>query len=284
MNTDRQKLTLREIQLEELNILLKARDFLEANNLRYFICGGTLLGAVRHGGFIPWDDDIDVFVPREDFERLRKMAAEDRNIISGLKICLPCDENYAYPFIKICNPDIVVKSYAEKNTGVDNYLWVDIFPMDYLPDNALLRRLCICFQQVQKKSMRASMHSEEFSEVLGWKNGAFRKLVAAAAKILFRLLGGFKKIPGNLDAFAKYIDRKYKGSQRAGNICWPNGMKDHYNVSCFSAITKIKFEGYEFNAPEQYDEFLTGFYGDYMTPPPEDKRQAHYLTAYMVKV
>ena len=280
MNTQRQKLTLREIQLEELEILLKVRDFFEAHNIRYILCGGTLLGAVRHGGFIPWDDDIDVSVPREDFEFFRKIAAENRNVINGLKICLPCDENYVYPFIKVCNPDIVVESYAEKNTDIANHLWIDIFPMDHFPDNKFMHWVCLWFQQVQKKSMRASMHSEEFSEVLGWKSGVFRRLVAAGAKILFRCLGGFRQIPRNLDAFAKYMDRKYKDSQHVGNAVWPNGMNDYFHVSwCFPTV-KMQFEGHDFNVPEKYDDYLTGFYGDYMTLPPEDKRQTHYLSAY----
>ena len=71
MNNDNERLTLREVQLEELNILLKVTEFLDANNLYYCLCGGTMLGAVRHKGFIPWDDDIDLLMFREDFEKLR---------------------------------------------------------------------------------------------------------------------------------------------------------------------------------------------------------------------
>ena len=283
MNTNREKLTLRELQLAELDILLKVRDFFEAHNIRYILCGGTMLGAVRHKGFIPWDDDIDVSVPREDFERFRKLAAEDRNIISGLKICLPCDENYVYPFIKVCSPDIVVESHAEKNTDVDNHLWIDVFPLDHFPDNKLMHGLCLAVQQVQKKSMRASMHSKELSEKLGWNSGIFRRTAAAGAKILFRLLGGFRKIPKNLDTFAKYINRKYTASQHVGDAVWPNGMNDYYHVSWIFPTIKMQFEGYDFNVPENYDSYLTGFYGDYMTLPPEDKRQTHYLTAYRIE-
>ena len=280
MNTQKKKLTLREIQLEELDILLKVRDFFEAHGIRYILCGGTLLGAVRNGGFIPWDDDIDVFVPRDDFESFRRMAAYDRNIIGGLKICLPCDENYVYPFIKVCSPNIVVESYAEKNTGIENNLWIDIFPLDHLPDNTFLHWVCVWFQQVQKKSMRASMHSEEFAEILGWKNGIFRRIVCSGAKLFCRCLGGTGKIARNLDAFAKYIDRKCRASHHVGDASWPNGMNDYFNTGWFFPAIKMQFEGHAFNVPKDYDSYLTKFYGDYMTPPPKDKRQTHYLTAY----
>ncbi|MBQ9432750.1 MAG: LicD family protein [Synergistaceae bacterium] len=282
MNTDKNRLTLKIIQFEELCILLKVREFFERHGIRYCLCGGTLLGAVRHGGFIPWDDDIDIFVPREDFERFREMASHDRNIITGLNIYLPCDENYVYPFIKVCNPSIVVESHAEKNTGIENHLWIDIFPMDHLPDNAVLHWVCLWFQQVQKKSLRASMHSEELAEYLGWRRGIFRRFVSTGAKMFCKCLGGAWKIARNLDAFAKYADRKYSYSQHVGDAAWPNGMNDYFREDWIFPTIKMTFEGQEFDAPHDYDSFLRHFYGDYMTPPPEDERNTHYLTAYRI--
>ena len=92
MNTEKQKLTLREIQLEELDILLKVRDFFEVHGIRYFLCGGTLLGAARHKGFIPWDDDIDIFVPREDFEKLREIVKASRPVLGSIKFRIPGDD------------------------------------------------------------------------------------------------------------------------------------------------------------------------------------------------
>ena len=276
------RLTLREIQLAELDLLIKTTDFFDKHNINYILCGGTLLGAVRHGGFIPWDDDIDVLVPRDDFERFRKMAAEDRNIISGAELQIPGDEHYVYPFIKICDPEVDVDCSKANNPYVDNKLWVDVFPLDHYPDNGFLHWVYLWLVLAQKKSLAASTFSDEYAKIKGYAGNfnLFKKLLFIGAKIFYRCLGGYKSIAKNLDSIARHMDRKYKHSQHVGDASWPNGMNDYFHVSwCFPTM-KMKFEGHDFNVPVNYDSYLTRFYGDYMTLPPENKRQIHYLTAY----
>ncbi len=274
-----EKLTLREIQLEELDILLKVRDFLEAHNLPYSLCGGTLLGAVRHKGFIPWDDDIDMLMMREDFQRLRKIVEDSRPALGDVEFHLPGDKGYIYPYIKAVNTKIIV-DYGKSD---DNRLWIDIFPIDHFPDNKFMHWLYLqrSFNLVRALSM--GTYSDENMRQRGYYDSLTRRIKMYAARGMYKLFGGYEKISRRLDELAQVMDRKYAASQHVGDAVWANGMNDYYHVSWIFPMIKMQFEGYDFNVPENYDAFLTGFFGDYMTLPPEEKRQTHYLAAYRSK-
>ena len=124
------QLNIREIQLEEVEILKEFIKFANENNLKYYLSGGTMIGAVRHQGFIPWDDDIDIAMPRPDYDRLINLA-KTKKISEELEIKSLELGNLAYPFVKIINKniDIVSKSAEDKN------LWIDIFPIDAVPSD-----------------------------------------------------------------------------------------------------------------------------------------------------
>lgn len=129
------KLSSEEIKQIELNLLLKLDEICKKYKLRYYLCGGTLLGAVRHKGFIPWDDDIDVLMPREDFEKLLRLEKAETRY--GGKDCFLKSGNSIYPFIKLINTNTVLKEKylsEEFTTGI----WIDIFPLDGMPDDEKL--------------------------------------------------------------------------------------------------------------------------------------------------
>ena len=120
-----------EIKSIELEILKEFNAFCQKNNLRYNLAGGTLLGAIRHKGFIPWDDDIDVCMPRPDFCRL---ISEYKGEDSKLKLVYRGIDGYDAPFAKIIRTDTFVKNrFSSRET--DKHLWIDIFPVDGLPEN-----------------------------------------------------------------------------------------------------------------------------------------------------
>ena len=130
-------LTLDEVKKIELDILIQFDTFCKNEGLYYTLAGGTLLGAIRHKGFIPWDDDIDVMMPREDYNRMLQIVRDKKNG-SKFDFLIPGDPDYFYPFAKFCDNETV----AEMD---DNYskhgIWIDIFPMDNLPeDNEFLRK------------------------------------------------------------------------------------------------------------------------------------------------
>ena len=270
------KLTLRELQLEELNILLKVRDFLEAHNIHYSLCGGTMLGAVRHKGFIPWDDDIDVLMMREDFQKLRRIVEESRPSLDGIEFHLPGDKGYIYPFIQAVNPKIIV-DYGKAD---DIHLWIDIFPMDHFPDNKLMHWLYLQRLITLERALSIGTYSDENMRRRGYYDSLPRKIKMYIARAIYKLFGGYEKIARRMDRLAQEMNRKYIDSEHVGDASWPNGMNDYFHVSWIFPTMKMQFEGHDFNVPEKYDSYLTGFYGDYMTLPPEEKRQTHYLAAY----
>lgn len=127
------KISSKEIQTLELDILKKFKNYAKQHNISFFLCGGTLLGAIRHKGFIPWDDDIDICVPRDSYDKLIELAKENRFIDgTNYKFCLPLDENYIYPYIKIINTNTIV---YEKDIKKEYCLgvWIDVFPLDKFP-------------------------------------------------------------------------------------------------------------------------------------------------------
>ena len=128
-------LTLKEIQQEQAKILKKLADFCKENDLTYYLTGGTLLGAIRHKGFIPWDDDIDVVMPRPDYDRMHQIVKEKKYHIDDNLILRSLQyNNLLLPFSKVMNTSLRMETHFYENE-YDNYLWVDVFPMDGLPES-----------------------------------------------------------------------------------------------------------------------------------------------------
>ena len=137
--TTSQRLTLREVQLVEYGILTRLVRIFEANGIHYLFSGGTLLGAVRHNGFIPWDDDIDLFVPRDDYERLKRLVIAAGRNMDGIMFRLPGDEGSPHSFIKALDPRYVAME-DKRDDEYRTYAWVDVFPLDHFPDGDLAHR------------------------------------------------------------------------------------------------------------------------------------------------
>ena len=127
------KLDNTEVKKYILNILCEFAAFCDQNGLRYYLSGGTLLGAVRHKGFIPWDDDIDVMMPRNEFEKLEKILNE-KKIAENLSFISYDNGNMHYPFGKVINTNIKIDDSCVKDK-LEQYLWIDIFPMDGIPES-----------------------------------------------------------------------------------------------------------------------------------------------------
>lgn len=267
---EEKQLSLEDIQSAQYALLCDAVDFFDSNHIGYFLCGGTLLGAIRHNGFIPWDDDVDIFVPRDDYEQLKKLIAAGAYKHDFYQFRLPGQKGYGQPFIKMYDTRIRL----EDKTVSDEYamdLNIDVFPFDHMPDNEYLHKSHFLWNRVQRGVLVTKL----------LKTGLARsKPEQMIANFLGMLWGKCENISKKIDQAAVKMNDKYRNSHYCGNGPWPENMKDYYRVEWIYPYKKHVFVDREMNVPNNSHAFLTNFYGDYMTPPPEDKRARHFFTAF----
>lgn len=249
------------------NILKEINDFCESNNLRYSLAYGTLIGAVRHHGFIPWDDDIDIMMPRPDYEIFRKKFNHPKiKLINGDN-----SNDYVYPFIKAFDNRtlIIEKSDMPASFG----LYIDIFPIDGMPSNKIAQNAYTCYFHFLK-------------ELVSIKNMSSLKNRGFSKKILVRLLKVFFS-PMSVDAIARWMNKSalicsYTNSSVVGNLMWESYKIRGFRKDMFESYTELDFENFRVKAISEYDSWLRTIYGDYMQLPPIDKRKSnHSFTAYL---
>lgn len=265
------KLESGEIKKYELEILKSFASFCDKKDLRYFLCGGTLLGAVRHKGFIPWDDDIDVFMPRPDFEKFIELTGHSP-ISKNYETCFfrGCQNILSLPFAKICDKRTVV---FEKDKSKDEYrgLWIDVFPIDAYSTKKLANKifalrkkfwvnLCFAFTlDLKKTKLKNAFIKKIIFKILG-KEGAFKKMERVCRKYDFN-----------------------KSKNVGVTVITQYGNREIMPKEALLPDSPVTFEGMEFKAPHNPDFYLKSLYGDYMQLPPEEKRRTHGLEAYLLE-
>jgi len=264
----KKELSEEELKMIELDILKYIHSFCEKNNIRYYLCGGTLLGAIRHGGFIPWDDDIDICMPRSDYERFK------REFINQGKykfIYIDNTREYALPFGKVINSDTLVEENEVRSVN-DMGVFVDVFPLDGL-GNTL---------NEAKKNVR------KCNTIFKWillgirKNEEKRNIHSFFKNGIYHLARSTKK-----DSYRKILrigqKNKFEDSAFVGVIFGFYAEKEIMPSGIFMKQTKHVFEDAEFCIPIKYDEYLSRLYGDYMRIPPLDKQITHHSFRAYIK-
>lgn len=266
--------TLKELQGYEADALKQFITLCEKHNLRYYVIGGTLLGAVRHGGFIPWDDDVDVAMPREDYDAFIEIAAEE--LPTPYVIEYPKkDPDFKSYFAKIRRTDITVYEELLENEASSRigYL-IDVIPIDGTPDNSFAKKIYyakvlwyrfLCgtanvytgirtnrpkSEQLLLRVVRALKLYEwiDVQNVYEKMDKLFHKQDCETAKEIGTLMGAYK--------LHEIVPREYFG--------------DYENASVW------QFEDMQVKGPEKWDEYLTHMYGDYQTPPKKEEQVLHY--------
>lgn len=247
-----------------LILLAEIKRICEKHNIRYFAIAGTLLGAVRHTGFIPWDDDMDIGMLRSDYERFLTVAEQELDSRMFLQN-FTTDEQYALPFTKLMLKGTLFEERSAVGTNAKKCIYVDVFPLDNAPDSE---------QERAAQDKKTYLLRRLLLAKLGYKvyeaHETKKKLVYTA----LRLLTVFIPRKTLVGAIEKEI-KKYNGvpTENIVNIGGAYGYKkEMLKKSWFDTTAELPFEDTSIAAPGAYKEYLTYFYGDYMTPPPENKR------------
>ena len=260
------KLTRREIQLRELDILSQVGAFCKEQGLTYYLAGGTLLGAVRHRGFIPWDDDIDICMPRPDYEKFVRTFSAG----GTLQVMSSSLGNWTPPFAKVMDMSTEVRATFDVN---EKHLWIDIFPIDGLPADV---------HEVERIYKKCDFYRRLFGiggARLGEGKTTFRKYMKYILKPLARAYG-IERLARNIEAIARR--HPYESSEYVGAVTWGlYGVGERMKKAEYEKSVLVEFEGHRFPAMSCWDSYLTGIYGDYMTPPPPEKQKTHDMVVYV---
>lgn len=266
-------LSLLQIKQTELAILRQFDAFCREHRICYFLSNGTLLGAVKYNGFIPWDDDVDVLVPRSDYDRLIKEFPSD----GPLKLlCGERDDSYVFPFAKLCDTttritnQTILKDY---HCGVH----IDIFPLDgWHEDRTVAKKQAASLQATGR---HLGMAIAQFSK----GRTPLRTVVKTAYIVCARLIG-YKRISAKLKKDIQ-IALGEAGDSTCGCVVWPvYGEGEIHPTSDFAQTVSVEFEGEMFPAPIGYDAYLRRLYGDYEQDPPLEKQKSHHhFRAYKIE-
>lgn len=248
---------MKKVWAVELQMLEKFIDVCERNDLNYFLDGGTLLGAVRHKGFIPWDDDIDVIMPREDYDRLWAIAEKEFEYPYFFQTTLT-ENGFFRTHAQLRNSNTTGFIDIDRTKNINRGIFMDIFVLDNVP-NGILRKKLFKYEILIRKRILAYQYDREYRK-LSFKGRIIYKLVH-----LFFKLYPFKKF------FVKFNNTlaKYKNKNTAlvgdvtlkwrSNVHWP---KEWYEGYCY-----LSFEGMKVRVPLFYKEVLARQYGNYMEIP-----------------
>ncbi|MBO5178246.1 MAG: LicD family protein [Lachnospiraceae bacterium] len=269
---------LRKLQLEQLELLKEVDRICRKNNIPYYITGGTMLGAVRHKGFIPWDDDIDVSMLRKDYHRFCVACGKDLDTNRFFLQTWDTDKHYRYQYGRLRRNNTLYIRSGHEDAKHHNGINIDLFPVDNVPDNRILCRIYKTGCEVFRKTL--------YSPV-----GAVRT-TAPVPKLMYRFLSSFdgEKVKvwfkNWIKFFGKFPSSRVDAVGFAYRLSTADkeklGKENYYEMyhgmkrELVTELTEYSFEGLKFYGVKDYDYYLRTLYGDYMTPPPADKRTGEH--------
>ncbi|MBS5092855.1 MAG: phosphorylcholine transferase LicD [Lachnospiraceae bacterium] len=261
----REEKQMEPIQEKSLEMAEYFVSFCNEHNLLCYLCGGGAIGSLRHGGFIPWDDDLDFFMPRKDYEKLAKLwneEADSRYFLSKSNVDY-LDRNL---FITIRDKETTCVKPYQIDLDIPHGLALDVLPLDFYPKKKGDRK---------KQVIWAMIYSLFCAQTIPEKHGGVLK---SGSKILLGLVPS-RKMRYKIWKKAEKEMTKYTRDSSDGitELCsGPYYMKKKYPIGAFEKSIFVPFENTKMPIPCGYDSYLSTAFGDYMTPPPKDKQVAHH--------
>lgn len=256
---------LKELQLIEYNLLKDLVEILNRNGIRYWLAYGTCLGAARHNGFIPWDDDVDIYIHGEDYPKLQSIFMTQNTGYLELHD-YSIKKGYPYVFPKVVNRNTKLKEKLFANINYECGVYIDVFPLFEISDYKFIR-----FFQYKRRLFYRMVIDAHYRDLKH-----FRIL-----SIFLRHCFDTEKIQSKLYHIytRKHKNKEYLGEPlQYGDNTKIAKLHKKYN---FEKNNILKFEGKEFSVPYDYNSYLTDQYGDWMTPPPESKRKTEHRFEYI---
>ncbi len=257
---------LAKIQSIELDMLLEVDRICRKYKIKYSLIGGTLLGAIRHKGFIPWDDDADIGMLRSDYEKFREKCKYE---LDKDKYYLQDDRNtkgYRWGYGKVRRKNTLFLRENQEHLDFGQEIFIDIFPLDYAPDNKLLRKIhmfyCFCIRKILWSPVGVKVEKKIL------KKWIYALLMKIPKKVVY-------------GKYYHYVKTRKKTNTVRINLFptrKPYGFPKYY----FEELEQVTFEGYKFFGSKHYDAYLTMKYDDYMQLPPIAERKVHPVSKLKV--
>lgn len=254
---------LRELQMQVMDVV---DGFCRKNGIRYFITAGTLIGALRHRGYVPWDDDIDIVMLRDDYE---KFIGQFRDFSPRYKVCsIETDSNCHFSYAKVYDSNtIFIEGYEkkdEKYIGVN----VDIFPLDYVTDD-------------YNDAVRLKKKIKPYDDILTVKHivkkdRGFRKNLSLFILKLFCSFVPFSWCIRRIDRIARKFEKNTNSRYVVNAVIYAKGEREILEREWFKDSMELPFEDRRYLAPIGADQYMRRLFGDYMQLPPEEKRVTHH--------
>ena len=270
----------KQIMTEMLKALL---NYCQKHDLRVYLCDGTLLGAVRHSGFIPWDDDMDVMMPIEDFERLVELTEQDK---LPEPFCLSSNKrnpDHIWPYLKLIDTrtelvERVITKKLQKAQARYFGVYIDIFPMYGLPDTRqerlqYQRELCAAYDKLKKATRVMNRRPTD-----SWLLFTIRRILYFVYCLPYKIVGKKQYIKKMYKLYHRYpLEQAEKFGHEAGLAL---GEREHFDMALLNEVITLKFEDVDCPVFADYHTVLKSQYGDYMKLPPESERHTHACDAY----